>query len=369
MPSCLIVGGGVVGLSIAYELARRNWSVTVLDRRQPGREASWAGAGILPPANRATARHPLDVLRGLSFATHREWADRLLAETGIDNGFQQCGGIYLARTAGEAAALAGLAEQFRDEEIPVERLRHGELASFEPALARSADRFRAALWLPTECQLRNPRHLRALAAACQHHGVVIEPDVEMIDARCVGGKVTCVETTRGERSADQVCFSAGAWTAELLKRLGVSLGILPIRGQMLLFRAAAPLLGRILNDGPRYLVPRDDGRILVGSTEEEVGFDKRTTESGIADLIGFACDVLPALRDTPLENAWAGLRPGVYDGMPYLGRLPGLANAFVAAGHFRSGLYLSTGTALVMADLIGDGTPPFSLEPFRPSRG
>jgi glycine oxidase len=135
---------------------------------------------------------------------------------------------------------------------------------------------------------------------------------------------------------------------------------------MLLFRAAAPLLGRILNDGPRYLVPRDDGRILVGSTEEEVGFDKRTTESGIADLIGFAYDVLPALRDTPLENAWAGLRPGVYDGMPYLGRLPGLANAFVAAGHFRSGLYLSTGTALVMADLIGDGTPPFSLEPFRP---
>lgn len=368
MPSCSIVGGGVIGLSIAYELVRRNWSVTVLDRREPGKEASWAGAGILPPANPATARHPLDILRGLSFATHPEWSERLLRETGIDNGYRQCGGIYLARTVGESAALAGFAEQMRSEGIPVERLRRAELAEFEPALSSSTDRFRSALWLPTECQLRNPRHLAALTAVCRTHGVVVEPDIEVNSARCVAGEVVALETSRGERSADRYCFATGAWTGELLKRLGVDLGILPIRGQMLLFRAARPLLGRILNDGPRYIVPRDDGRILVGSTEEQVGFDKRTTEAGIADLLAFAQDLLPALRDTPLENSWAGLRPGVYDGMPYLGCLPGLSNAFVAAGHFRSGLYLSPGTALVMAELIDKGNSPFSLEPFRPSR-
>jgi glycine oxidase len=364
-----MVGGGVVGLSTAYELARRGWSVTVLDRSHPGHEASWAGAGILPPANQETARHPLDALRGLSFVLHREWAARLARDTGIDTGYRQCGGLYLARTIGEAAALSGLAEQFRNEEIPVERLRQRELAAFEPALARSAERFRAALWVPTECQLRNPRHLRALAAACVRQGVVIEAEVEVLHAHCGAEQIFHLETTRGARSADQYCFTAGAWTAALLRRLGMSLGILPIRGQMLLFRAAQPLLAPILNDGPRYIVPRDDGRILVGSTEEDAGFDKRTTEAGLAELLAFAQEVLPSLRDTPLERSWAGLRPGVYDGMPYLGRLPQFANAFVAAGHFRSGLYLSTGTAHLMAELIDGGTPPISLEPFRPSRG
>jgi glycine oxidase len=364
-----MVGGGVVGLSIAYELARRGWSVTVLDRREPGREASWAGAGILPPANQETARHPLDALRGLSFAMHREWAARLTRETEIDTGYRQCGGLYLARTVGEAASLSGLAEQFRVEEIPVERLRQRELAAFEPALSRSAERFRAALWVPTECQLRNPRHLRALATACQRQGVIVEAGVEVLGAHDVAERIVHLETTRGPRSADQYCFTAGAWTAALLRPLGMSLGILPIRGQMLLFRATQPLLTPILNEGPRYIVPRDDGRILVGSTEEDAGFAKHTTESGLAELTAFAEDVLPALKDMPLENSWAGLRPGVYDGMPYLGRLPQLTNAFVAAGHFRSGLYLSPGTALVMAELIDGGTPPLSLEPFRPSRG
>lgn len=369
MPSCLIVGGGVIGLSIAYELGRRNWSVTVLERGEPGREASWAGAGILPPANAATARHPLDQLRALSYETHRQWADRLYRETGIDTGYRQCGALYVARTAGEAAALAGFAEQLRGEEIPVERVPLGDLAEFEPALADSAARFRAALWLPTECQLRNPRHLRALTVACRHLGVVIESNTAVLGARCGSERLECLETTGGDRFADHYCFAAGAWTAGLLERFGVSLGILPIRGQMLLFHAAPETLRRILNDGPRYVVPREDGRVLVGSTEEEAGFDKRTTESGIADLMAFAHDMVPALQAATLENAWAGLRPGVYDGMPYVGRLAGLANAYVAAGHFRSGIYLSPGTALVLADVMAGNSPPFSLDAFRLSRG
>jgi glycine oxidase len=277
--------------------------------------------------------------------------------------------LYLARTAGEAASLAGLAEQLRAEEVPVERVPPRDLPVFEPALASSWERFRTALWLPTECQLRNPWHLRALAAACELHGVAIESDSEVLNARASGERIEHLETSLGRRVADHYCFAAGAWTAGLLAGLGVSLGILPIRGQMLCFLAKPGTLGRILNDGPRYVVPRDDGRILVGSTEEEAGFDKRTTESGVAELLAFARDIVPALREATLEDSWAGLRPGVYDGMPYLGRLPGSTNAYVAAGHFRSGLYLSTGTALAMANLIAGDALPLSLEPFRPSRG
>ena len=124
---CLILGGGVVGLSIAYQLARDGWQVRVIDRSQPGREASWAGAGILPPANLRTATHPLEKLRGLSHQLHPEWAERLHAETGIDTGFRRCGGLYLARSSGEAASLHALAASLAEVEIKMRRIAVNEI--------------------------------------------------------------------------------------------------------------------------------------------------------------------------------------------------------------------------------------------------
>ena len=137
---------------------------------------------------------------------------------------------------------------------------------------------------------------------------------------------------------------------------------------MVLFRCDQPPITRIVNEGSRYLVPREDGRVLAGSTEEEVGFDKRTTEEAIADLVGFARGLVPALRDAKIEQTWAGLRPASFDGLPYLGPLPGLKNAFIAAGHFRSGLFLSTATAVVMSQLMRGEKPQIDLAPFRVGR-
>jgi glycine oxidase len=125
----------------------------------------------------------------------------------------------------------------------------------------------------------------------------------------------------------------------------------------------------VLNEGSRYLVARDDGHVLVGSTEEEAGFDKSTTSTAIEELTRLACDLVPELRRFAVEQTWAGLRPGTYDGFPYLGAVPGLENAFVAAGHFRSGLHLSTGTAVVMGQLMRGETPIIDLSPFRVGRG
>ncbi|MFM2096551.1 MAG: Hydrogen cyanide synthase subunit HcnC precursor, partial [Planctomycetota bacterium] len=143
----------------------------------------------------------------------------------------------------------------------------------------------------------------------------------------------------------------------------------PIRGQMVLFRAIPGALRHIVNEGPRYLVPRDDGLILAGSTEEEAGFDKSTTEEAIDDLIGFAGRVMPELNRDAVERTWAGLRPGTFDGMPYLGRIPECDNGFVAAGHFRSGLYLSPATAVMMSQLVLGQVPAIDLQPFRIGRG
>lgn len=362
----LMIGGGVIGLSLAYELAGHGWRVAVLERQAPGREASWAGAGILPPANRATARHPFDQLRGLSVELHASWAARLADETGIDTGYRKCGGIYVGRTFGEAASLHGWAGLLQEEQVRIQRLDDRELAECEPALAGalSERRVRTAYFLPDEAQLRNPWHLKALIAACQRRGVTLLADTEALDWRIEAGRVAAVETSTGPVTADRYCVTAGAWTQRLLARIGASAAVLPMRGQMLLFATDRPVCRRIVNDGPRYLVPREDGHLLVGSTEEEVGFDKRTTEAGLDDLRRFAFELVPALRDARLVDSWAGLRPASFDGLPYLGRVPGIANLFVAAGHFRSGLYLSPATAVVLGQLMRDRPPDVDLTPF-----
>jgi glycine oxidase len=164
-------------------------------------------------------------------------------------------------------------------------------------------------------------------------------------------------------------IAAGAWADRLLGPLGLRTGVHPVRGQIVLFRSPTPLLSRVLCVEKRYLVPREDGRILAGSTEEpEAGFEKRTTEAGVAGLVSFATGVLPALASAPIEKSWAGLRPGSPDGMPFLGRVPGWDNAFVAAGHHRAGIQLSPATGRLMANLIQGRPTGLPIEAFRPDR-
>ncbi len=368
---CLIIGGGVIGLSLAYDLACHGLSVTVVDRARLGREASWAGAGMLPPAAEQTAVHPLAKLQALSHRLHPEWADRLRRETGLDTGYRRCGALYLARTPGEAASLLAFGENLREERVAVESLPLERLGELEPELAEVSrgGRVRAALRLPDEAQLRNPRHLKALAEACRRRGAELRDESGVEQFKVAGARCREVRTTRGAIQADRVCIAAGAWTYGLLEHLGVRCGIYPVRGQMVMYRCERPLLRHIVNEGPRYLVPRDDGHLLVGSTEEEVGFDKSTTEAAISELRLLAEQLLPALRGQHPERCWAGLRPASYDSFPYLGKLPGLDNVFVAAGHFRAGLTLSTGTAVVIGRLMRGEDPQLDLSPFRPGRG
>jgi glycine oxidase len=153
-----------------------------------------------------------------------------------------------------------------------------------------------------------------------------------------------------------------------LDALGWRLGIRPVRGQIALLNTGTALFQRILLKGKRYLVPRPDGRVLVGSTEEDAGFDKRTTAGAIHGLLDFAIQMVPSLVDIPLERCWAGLRPGSPDGLPYIGSVPGIDNLFVAAGHFRAGIQLSPATGLVLKELFLGQRLTVGLEPFRLDR-
>lgn len=370
MADVLIVGGGVIGLSLAYELAGAGLTVQVVERGQPGREASWAGAGILPPAQITPTADPYEQLLRLSNELHVSWSAQLREQTGIDNCLRHCGGVYIARDTDGGAELRRVAQRWREQGISCQELSAAELAEREPALdggAASAS-LRAAYFLPGEMQLRNPRHLKALLAGCARRGVEVLTGVSVEEFETRHERIDRVLTSGGALSAGQVCLTSGAWTKSLLSRLGVPLGIKPIRGQIVLLNSPRPLLHSIVNEGPRYLVPRADGRLLIGSTEEDVGFEKLSTAAGVSGLLQFALELAPGLKGAQLEQSWAGLRPSAVDRMPYLGRLPRWENAYVAAGHFRSGLQLSPGTALVVGRLMRGLEPGVDLGPFRLDR-
>ncbi|GIW93226.1 MAG: hypothetical protein KatS3mg110_1267 [Pirellulaceae bacterium] len=266
--------------------------------------------------------------------------------------------------------MAGLAEQWQEEGIAIERWGRAELQQHEPALleAWDAHRLRAVYHVPEEAQVRNPRLLQALAASCQVRGVALLEKAGEGRWSTRGERVDAWQCAYGTVTAATFCVAAGAWSYRLLEQLGVTTGILPIRGQMVLFALEKPLIHRILNEGSRYLVPRQDGLLLAGSTEEEAGYCKETTPEAVEQLASFARRLLPQLAGVPVARAWAGLRPGSFDGLPYLGQAGPWENVYVCAGHFRSGLYLAPATAQVMADLLLGQTPRIDLAPFSLNR-
>ncbi|MBA4064657.1 MAG: glycine oxidase ThiO [Isosphaera sp.] len=322
-PDVAVVGGGIIGLTCAYHLARAGLAVEVFDRGDLGKEASWAGAGILPPGNPAGAATPIDVLRAIGSERFPGFSAELRELTGVDNGYLWCGGVEFLGS-GEAADVLPV---WRNEGIAFERLSLEGLRRLEPAVG---DVPGEAYLLPGCAQVRNPRHLRALIASCERLGVGLHPH-------------TPVEGVPRDR-AGRVLLATGAWAGR---------GVYPVRGQIVLLKTPAPTFTRVLMLGKRYLVPRVDGHVLVGSTEEpEAGFEKANTAAEVADLVALAVRTVPALAAAERVRCWAGLRPGTPDGLPFIGPVPGWDNVFVAAGHFRAGVQLSIGTAQLVTELF-----------------
>jgi glycine oxidase len=359
-PDVVIVGGGIIGLTAAYFLAREGLRAEVVDKGDLGREASWAGAGILPPGDPAAARTPYERLRAHSTALLPALSAELRERTGVDNGYLRCGGLEFFEESDEAAA-----HEWRAEGIRVEPLHGAALLRLEPALAPDLAK---AYHLPDVAQLRNPRHLKALIAGCQLLGVTLRPDCPVLGFERSGRRISAARTASGPLPAGRFLVAAGSWTDPLLEPLGYRPGVRPVRGQIALLDPGRPVLRRVLMWGSRYMVPRADGRVLVGSTEEDAGFDKRTTAAALGELLTLACRLVPVLAGAPLERAWAGLRPGSPDGMPFLGPVPGYDNLLVAAGHFRTGIQLSAGTALLLKEYLLGQPTTVPLDAFRPDR-
>jgi glycine oxidase len=365
MEDVIIVGGGVIGLSIAVELAGQAVAVAIVEQGDFGREASWAGAGILPPGNLSAARTPEARLRGLSHSLWPDWAESLEAESGMETGYTRCGGLELrlGRSTGE---LADEIRTWRDQEVRVDELSVQEARELEPQLAPEIG---SVYHLPDLAQVRNPRLLKALLAVCAERGVRMLPGTPAIGFEESEGRITALRTQTGLMRAGRFCVAGGAWSRSILDSIGVQVGVRPVRGQIVLLSQLPRLFARVLQVGPRYLVPRADGRFLIGATEEHVGFVKANTASAVRDLIAFGASLVPALAAASFERAWSGLRPGSADGLPYLGQVGGYQNLFIAAGHFRSGLQMSPGTARLMRQVLLDQETEFELEPYSCDRG
>ncbi|HET6573495.1 MAG TPA: FAD-dependent oxidoreductase [Fimbriiglobus sp.] len=356
-PDVLVIGGGIIGLTSAYFLAQAGLSVEVLDRGDLGREASWAGAGIIPPGNPDRAATPIDKLRAIGSVRFPELAAELHERTGLECGYLRCGGVEFLSPEDTDILPVWNAEGIRHE-----RLDDSALHRLEPRA--KAVPGTVPYHLPDCAQVRNPWHLRALIAACRSAGVVLRPHTE------VSALEAPVRDAESILTRQAVLIATGAWAKELLTGPNrVPPLVYPVRGQIVLFRPPTPVLTRVLMFGKRYLVPRADGRVLVGSTEEpEAGFEKANTPEAVRGLTEFAWSVVPELREATVEKTWAGLRPGSPDGMPFIGPVPGYSNVFAAVGHFRAGIQLSIGTAEMVRDLITDKLPAVPADAFRLDR-
>lgn len=352
----LVLGGGVIGLSTAWFLAQAGVRVTIVDQGDLGRQASWAGAGIISPGNLEHARTAMDQLRARSAALFPELSRTLREQTGIDNGYSLCGGLELPANADD-----DMSSEWRREGIAFEELAGNELHRRFHYLVPNLNR---AYFLPGMGQVRNPRHLQALQAACATLGVSMRPHCAARRLVRNGNRIEAVETDQDRLRAGRYLIATGAWTDALLEPLGVHLGIRPVRGQIALLNTGAAERRPVLHRGKCYLVPRGDGRVLIGSTEEDAGFEAHTTAAAIAGLLSFGTSLVPELAQAAVERCWAGLRPGSPDGKPFLGPVPGFNNLFLAAGHFRSGIQLSPATALVMKEVLLGEKPTIALDEF-----
>ena len=366
MSDVTVIGGGVIGLSIACELAGQGHSVRLLERGEFGREASWAGAGMLPPGNPECRMDVESWLRGISHRLWPEWSGFLREETGLDNGFHRYGGLQI-RTDIETDGLQSEISRWRDEGVRIEPLDDPGIRHLEPKIH---PRINQGYLLPDMGQVRNPRHLKALVACCERRGVSLVSHCEVLEISTRNGRIASVQTSQGPFQSEAWVLAGGPWSKRLTDGLDCPLRLEPVRGQMLLLRTSPGFLHRILESSKRYIVPRLDGRVLVGSTEEWVGFQKENTVSGIGGLMRFALGLIPELADAAIESTWSGLRPCAPDGLPYIGFVPGAENLILASGHFRSGLQLSPATAWLVGRLLNgqEETNGLPLEQLSPSR-
>ncbi len=342
MTDCIVIGGGLLGLLTARMLNAAGAHVVLVERGGIFREASWAGGGILSPL--VPWQYP-DAVHALVHWSQQAWpglVEELRDETGIDGELVRSGLLMTGIDADPAVTNWAQAHDCRLQSIGA-----ADTVKLEPQLAENIG---TAILLPDVAQVRNPRLGRALQESLLQRGVSLRAQTEVTGFIIRHGAVQGVTTGDGELLAAQVVVASGAWSGPLLRDTGIDLPVTPVRGQMIQFQARPGLIQHIVLHRDFYLIPRNDGLVLAGSTLEHTGYDKSVTAQAREQLVQRALALVPALADVPVVRQWAGLRPGSPDGVPIIDEHPQIRGLYINTGHFRNGVVMAPASAQLLTD-------------------
>ncbi len=362
-----IVGGGIIGGSIAFELARLGLRVTLLDRQEPGREASWAAAGMLSPGPESPDAIPLVPLGRASLDRYPQFVAEIEEASGRTVGYRAEGALEALFSGDAERELSTLVALHHGLGLPTEALRVDEARQLEPALGADA---RAAALLPYEACVDNRALTAAVLVAAAKQGVAIQSGAPVIALQRTGNRCTGLVTEGGEKiSVAHVVIAAGCYSGRLPEAARYA-PMRPVRGQMLALRSERVRLKRVLRSERGYLVPRDDQtpqKIVLGSTLENVGFEKRVTPAGLERILAAALELVPELAGAEIIETWSGLRPDTPDHLPILGPTD-VDGLWMATGHYRNGILLAPITALLFGEWLTGQSLSLSCENFSPLR-
>ncbi len=350
----LIIGGGVIGLSIAHEMHKQGAKrISIIEKGICGEESSWAAAGMLGPQAEADEGGLFFDMTLASRDLYPEFAAELEAETGIEVGLDRSGTLYLAFTDEDLRLLRDRYEWQKEVGLPVELLTAGEARRAEPFASPSV---REALFFPGDWQVDNRKLLAALHKYAEINGIQIIENTSVERLIVEENRVVGVETASGEIRGEQTVLATGAWTS--LIKVGVAdmpFKVEPVRGQIIAFHTAKQLFKHVVYTRRGYIVPRTDGRILAGSTTEFVGFEKAATDSAAASLREIASEIAPSIASLSIADHWTGLRPFTADGLPVLGPIAGIEGLTIATAHYRNGILLAPLTAKIVSERLVQG--------------
>jgi glycine oxidase len=363
----VVVGGGIIGLAVAYYLAREQVQVTLVERGAVGREASWAAAGYLSYQGENNTPGPrLDLVR-TSRLMYDGWIEELQEFTAADTGFWRCGLLELCLNEAEAHEMQARLDWQQAAGFNINWLDAAAVRQRQPHLAPEIP-VQGGLLLPDVAQVRPPRLLKALTEAVIRQGVQVREHTPVTAITRDHDRVTGVTISHGDPIAAPIVINAaGSWAAQLGPEMA-RLPVKPIKGTIVLLETPAPPTRELLDSSQGSLYPRADNKVLLGATVEDVGFDKRVTLASVDQLVHQAITLMPTLKDATLVTAWSGLRPYTHDNLPYLGPIPGLRGAYAATGHFRSGILLAPVTGLLIKEMILGQSPTLPLKPYDVAR-
>lgn len=365
----IVIGGGSVGCSIAYYLSYAGIRTLLLERDRLAAGASGVAAGMLAPQVEAPFDDPFFDLTLRGRGDHPSLAAELLEDVGLD---VECRTTGILRVAQDEAERVDLQRRLRWQAargLRVEWVEPSQLGNYDPLLSGVTGRLLAGgLWLPDEGQVRSSRLVQALAAASVKRGATISEGTWAIGLEREGSRITGVRTPSGVLRAHTVVLAAGVWSADLGQSIGLNLPVSPVKGQILSLRAINRPPRHVIWSDHCYLVPRVDGEVILGATQEDGNYDRRPTVAGLGALTEAVLEFLPAAGQYTVEGMWAGLRPAAPDRYPIIGRAPGYDNLILATAHYRNGILLGPLTGRWVTDLIRDGSVAPEMVPFSPER-